>query len=515
MTAQPSRYSIYLAPFIWIALLLLASGNILFFVGWFEPIIATIASLAILGGIFYLMRRITPSLREYTLSLSLWDLSKFAIGSLLLLICISTAGFIGYFPTDWDHSIMRQAVYVNLIEAPWPVVLPNGKEFTYYIASMLPPAMLARAVDEGLRQYILLGYVYTFCLLIYVLATFYLRKVSLLLIFVLYFMADPVQELFIRFYAYIFLDFLETPITFFEYFIAANSILDTPAIGLSMGPYNSALPSLLALCLLLLVKKMRHFGIPFLIAILLPESPLGAIAIMPIALYYYLPTLSNVKALLKNSLSLILPISLVILSAAYFVRADNQVTILKFTWDATELEYYLAVLSLHVVATLILTLPLIFCKSIGNIKYLLFSPLLFFSIFFGCEPNSPLDFSLNEFYLKAVVIYTLLATLLWFKCWKELSYSRIIILLCCLTGIVLYVKKNLNSFNPSHQIRDDWNGHLNHDHPFFERAWPALKEQSPLSEIILNNSGESEQSLPGSLLLKAPGCDYSRPHNKQ
>ncbi len=512
MSSSNTGYQIKLAPFAYLTLLFIASGNILFFIGWYIPIVAILASLATLGGVAYMMKRITPSLEEYTLYLSNWDIVRFMLASLLILAFLIASGFVGYFPTHGDHSILRQALYHNLTDAPWPLVLPDGKAFTYYIANFLPLNVLARLFDESARQYILLAYVFGMFLMCYVLVCFYLKKVSLLALLLLICLPDPIREIVARVHAYFIIDNFPALTELGNDFIRHFSYMELNAFGSSVGAYNSTPVTLMALALIILIKKARHITIPLIIALIFPSSPLNALAIMPVALFYYIPVLKNKKMLYKAALSLILPIIIVAITTVYFARAENSTTVVCFLWQVMDTDYFLEFLVRQLGACLIFTLPLLVCKSIGKEKYLLLFPLAASFVYYGF-PAKPGDlYILNEFYFKAVHSYHLLAIMLWVKYWREFKYSKYLILVSALMSLVLLIKTKSSSFTTDPTVKDVWNGHLYHDDPFFSRL-PGAKENSLFSEILLKESGESERTIPGSLLPKAKGCDYTRPSN--
>ncbi len=511
MNASTPRYHIRLAPIVYAALLFIASGNVLFFIGWYEPLVALLASALTLGSIVFLMARISPKLDEHTLHLSRRDIVFFALAALLLFLYVASSSVMGYFPTDMDHAIMRQALYLNLIDAPWPVVLPNGKEFTYYIANMLPPAIIARYFDEGARQIILVLYIYSMFLIVYILACFYVKKVSLLLLLLLCCFADPIQQIFIRVYLFLIANNFPSLVEVGNQFIAQISFIEFTALGNSIAPYNSSLVTLMAAAVIIMIKESRHITIPLCIALIFPSSPIGALALMPIALFYYLPILKNKKKLLTCAISLIVPVLLVLLTAIYYFRASNPITYIRFAWQVMESADFFTFLVRQLAATAFFVLPLILCRSIGNIKYLFLLPLVTSMIYYGFIVPKDYTLIINEFYFKGVLTYNFIIALYWVKHWGDFKYYKYLILGCGLFALALLCRERYRTFSPDMPVYDCWNGHLNHDDPFFERAWPPLKETSLLSEIIMDESGESEKRFPGLLLPKAPGCDYSRP----
>lgn len=78
-------------------------------------------------------------------------LSLFACAGIIALFLV-VGGMVGYFPTHGDSWAFRQALYTNLFQEDWPLILPNGREMTYYLAGMLPPAALAKFLPDSMKQ---------------------------------------------------------------------------------------------------------------------------------------------------------------------------------------------------------------------------------------------------------------------------------------------------------------------------------------------------------------------------
>ncbi len=171
------------------ALLYLALPSILFFLGWLTPIPAILASLGVIGSLIYYAVRLMPKERECILPFNRRTISVVAAAFFLICLLHISTGLIGFFLTDPDYELARQAYYVNLIEAPWPIVLPNGCEINYYIAAYLPPAILARIFaaypTEGstLAQVILLLWTALGYTLAFLVVFTFRRKVSLIFVF--------------------------------------------------------------------------------------------------------------------------------------------------------------------------------------------------------------------------------------------------------------------------------------------------------------------------------------------
>lgn len=61
---------------------------------------------------------------------------------LVCLFCVEMIGFHAHIHQHWDFRL-RNLVYEQLIDRPWPMTNGEGKFFVYYLAFWLPPALLS------------------------------------------------------------------------------------------------------------------------------------------------------------------------------------------------------------------------------------------------------------------------------------------------------------------------------------------------------------------------------------
>lgn len=118
----------------------LALPNILFFLGWLQPIFALIAS----GCAVYIVIALTKQSnnRPYEQGITpanRWIWCGVIAFSFFLLF---RSGINGFFPQGQD-CFVRNPIYATLVRCDWPIILPDRTNFIYFLASWLPPALLS------------------------------------------------------------------------------------------------------------------------------------------------------------------------------------------------------------------------------------------------------------------------------------------------------------------------------------------------------------------------------------
>ncbi len=505
MNSSPQVIILNKQPFTWIALLLLSFANILFLCGWFHPLIASILSLGILLFIIVILVRNSSKIGDQQMTLDKVGVCKLIAVALGLFAFLFSSGFAGYFPTNYDQLVFRQALFINLVEAPWPLVLPNGKEMTYYLAGVLPPAFLARFVDEGMRQWVLLTYIYAVLLVAYVLASFYIKRISLSFFLMLCFVQDPVREVALRLIHYISI-YCDVNMNLLGSWISQSCVLRNTSLSGSIGAFNSTIYVVLALSLILTLRSSRLLAIPCILALLIPITPLGALASLPVALYFYLPEL-KLKKLTSALLGVSFASILVACSAIYFLRSDNDSLVVGLAWLVQPWQEFTFPLTRQILSALLLVLPLVFVRKKDKIAHILWCQFLLSLVYIGSNGTTA-HAMLNELWLKGIVVYGFLAFCLWAIEWHRMRKLRYAMCLVIIMGFALYVKNQAIHFSPQREVQDAWNGHLNHSDSFFDQSIPKTKA-SLIDGFILDRSGESEYHFPGKVFPAAPGADYA------
>lgn len=490
-----------------ISLLYLAIPCLLFFSSWFSPWVAWPVNLGILWSIFSFARHKEnniswqPGIKDWII------IASSGAASILLFLAQGIAGFIAPAP---DVLIFREALYNNLIHEAWPVVLPDGKEMSYYLAGMLPPALVSRIFEDYTLHRVLAVIWYALGIWL-TLLLFYCRnrKSSLLFLLFLIVFKDPAYLLINSFAGngeiWGFLTQI-LGVNLENSFVGAGH----PVKMLSINAQGCNFQSFSILCAAILInsREQVHRLIPLSIALILPSSPLGAIACMPLAMYYWL-TAGPVLRLSTLS-KLVIPGLIAMFCAVYYVRADSATCFgiygdLLNNWSYFLFNYYSAILLSVALFALVLR-PVL--KEDSTLKISLLCIIITPWIFYGSSPDSGM-FGQNELWLKASIIYHMhLIAALCFN-WSRLSFTKYIYIL----SFALLASRDERvtdiSYTGNARVTDVWGGHLHHQHVSIYQKIPECKK--PIIPGCLLPKGEAERIWPGIILPKAKGCDYTPP----
>lgn len=504
-------------------LVYLAIPNILFLMGWATPWAALAGSALIL---LFVVRAIVFQIREArgmqcSSGCGRWLLLSVLGCTMAVTLVFLSGGIVGLVPTAWDYSVFRQALFCNLRDAPWPVVLPNGKEMTYYIANMLPPALMARVLPSCLSQWCIVVWTCIPVVLSLLMITnavqsrFRSRAVALWAVFLVVLlirdpfwmvMSDiwyPIQRKVL--YAFSFLpydlSFLCRP--------PQITVLPNP-LHECLGAYNSTPCVMLAAALMVTCRPAAKYMIPLVMVLMVALSPLGSVGLFPLAVCLYIQAWRKNGGKLSSYLpDCILPAFLLVVMAVYFCRADSLVTIAFGVSDRGLLADFIFFVRILVV-WLVVVYPL--WKAVGKdplfrvvALMLLFGQMVFVGTMRG----------MNDSWLKFSPAYVLLLGMYYIWYWRRVNKIKFAVFAVCGLNVLLVSVVLMSQLGcmPYGEVKDDWNGHLNHDAPHLLQSVPPCKAPM-IPGLLLRESGESETCFPGCLLPKAPGCDYSRPPAK-
>ncbi len=501
-------------------LLYLAIPDILFLWGWFVPWVAVALTLLVLLAVGRACRVVFRDAEAFARP-GTARLVSLAVGvmvaALVSFYFLLRSGLLGFLPSFWDFDVLRNAMFCNLRDAAWPLVLPNGREMSYYLAGVLPPALMARLLPASGQWSVVL---WTMCgMLLFLL--FLSSRIALgqrswgmrlaLLTLLLALICIPLTFSggwwLIGAVCYHTGDILGVDLSFLYpmRFPTASRALSNCA-----ACYNSGTAALMVAALLFLPRRCAAVVLPVALSLLVPQNPLGGVALLPLACLRY------VQGMKERSWSAVLwdaplPCAMAFLSALYFLRADGQnvVTLSGIAWGWPPFwRYYIWLLA----GWLLLLLPLWLTMKKDAFFCLLALCCLLSPLVFMGSMQAPGLGSNNEFALKSAPCYILLLGCCWFAAWPRIGWYRHLYMGICL-ALFIYITaayfRNWGS-NAYLEVDDKWNGHMNHADAFFNQSVPPCKE--PLVPgILLRESGESEKHFPGCLLPKAPGCDYSRP----
>lgn len=490
-----------------ISLLYLAIPCMLFFSSWFAPWVAWPVNLGIIWSIFSFARH---KENNATWQAGIKDWIIIASSGAVSILLFLAQGIAGYVTPAPDVLIFREALYNNLIHEAWPVVLPDGKEMSYYIAGMLPPALIARIFENYTLHRVLAVIWYALGIWL-TLLLFYCRnrKSSLLFLIFLIIFKDP---------AYLIINSFAGngeiwgTLTRVLGFNVENTYSGArhPVEMLSINAQGCNFQTFSLLCAAILInsREQPHRLIPLCIALILPSSPLGAIACMPLAMYQWLNAGSSFR--LSALRKLIIPGLTALFCAVYYGRADSATCFgfygcLLNNWSYFLFNYYSAILLSAILFTWVLW-PII--KQDTSLKISLSCIIITPWIFYGSSPDSGM-FGQNELWLKASVIYHMhLIAALSFN-WSKLPVVKYMYIL----SFALLASRDERvtdiSYTGKARVTDVWGGHLHHQHVSIYQKIPDCRK--PLIRGCLLPKGEAEKTWPGIILPKAKGCNYTPP----
>lgn len=146
-----SRTCAYLIGAGWVYL---AIPNLLFLMGWFTPLVAVAVGVLLIVNVGRECMLLHASAGETAAEGKAWKKVLLLSGiAFLLILNFLTGGIVGIFNIHPDYFIFRQALFCNLRDAAWPVILPDGREMSYYLSNMLPPALMARVLPASWGQW--------------------------------------------------------------------------------------------------------------------------------------------------------------------------------------------------------------------------------------------------------------------------------------------------------------------------------------------------------------------------
>ncbi len=503
----PARYTLNLHWITVISLVYLALPCMLFFSSWFNPYAAWPVNLSILFSIISYARIKHSNSENWRPGITDWSLM--IIAGVLCIFLFLANGIAGYIQPAPDVLIFRESLYNNLVHESWPLVLPNGKEMSYYLAGMLPPALLARLTEDYTLQRLIAAGWYGLGIWLSLLL-FFCRRGRFSLLFLIFMIAfyDP---------AYICINAFAGTGEIWQiitrifgisgentYLGAAPPIkmLLNHAQGCNFQPFT-----LLCASIILNNQERAEKLIPLCIALILPSSPLGAIGCMPLGLYAWWH--KSQGGLSIRLINLLIPIAIAAMCALYYGRTNSATTLgltgeLTHNWSSFLFNYYSTIL-LSAILFIIVLHPIL--RHDIPLRISLACVILIPWIYYGSSPESGV-FGNNELWLKSCIIFHMhIIAELCFN-WRKLPIIKYLYPL----AFVLLICRDEQIINPVFtgcpRVQDVWSGHLNHEHPSLYQKIPDCSP--PIIPGILLKKGEAEHVWPGLILPKAGGCDYSR-----
>ncbi len=501
-----------------LSLVCLAVPNILFVWGWFTPWLAMVTTVLIVAAVGRAIFLSFPEGVRYVKPTPGRAITM-VVGTLLVaLFCLYvlfSTGLLGFVQSAGDLHILRTAMFCNLRDAAWPLILPNGKEMSYYLANVLPPALVARLFPAAGQWPVVLWTLVQMMLALLMLSscwgkTRYAWGIRLIIATLCLWCASyPLFELYAKV-----IDIAREVFALEHPFLQKFPTVDVAVLYCCGGVYNSCPPSLLVAAMLLVCRIRAASVLPVALALMVPLSPFAGLALLPLVAVRWWNDVRQHKLAVPSLLfDALLPLLMAFLVAVYFLRADGEsaATMACVAWGWRKFVHFFIWFAM---VWLPFLLPLCFVVRRDAFFYALLVCSLLMPFFFIGSMSSPGEGLNNEFYLKATPPYMLLIVLYWLKAWPSLGWCKYclwgICLLAVMRGQQHQIQGHVERWGRYLQVDDLWNGHLNHDMEFLNQSVPYCKE--PLVPgVMLREPGESEKHFPGCLLPAAPGCDYSRP----
>lgn len=265
-----ARCSLPTRPLLCAGLLYLALPLLLFLGGWLHPAFSIPLCAAVAYGLYSIFR----DLPEQRLSLTRRGLAALVLLSLFCLLLTLMCGFTGHFQQHADF-IVRNAVYDQLMTGSWPLVMPDGRHFIYYLGHWLPPSLAASFSPPPYAPWLLalwtfLGLELT---LLAVASRWGIRKTALWALILLC-LGSPAAAL----------EAAGIPLSRMVAEYNEQMVLFIPIPIQIFNTFNHAVPAILSAALLL-TRSLPGTGYYLTGALLLPSSPLAALALLPCILY--------------------------------------------------------------------------------------------------------------------------------------------------------------------------------------------------------------------------------------
>lgn len=521
MELQASSLRIRKSWVIFLSLLYLALPNIIMMMAWVRPIPACLIIIGIIASLLYYA--VTQLKSEAGRSIPLTQKNAWLLLLTVLLISMPFIhdGLVGLFPTGYDYHVSRQAYYSNIVDAPWPVVYPDGSTTTYYIGMFLPPALICRLLNISpghgsiIAQYVILMWIVLGLTLSLLLIFTQRRKISILFVFLFVFLGDPILMIWGTQAGNAAIQWVADSLTSISGLDCGIINWHTSRFALfslaqSAGCYTSNIPLLLAISLLLNVRREKNFIIPLTISMILLLSPFGVLGCIPFALMTYdFSYILKKEGAVRSVVYMFLPLIMAAVAYTYYSRtdvffskSDGSTTIISTVYAIHGVKGVLFVFMGVILPALLMFFPLRKTIKFSRIAIVAMVCMIVVSqIWMGgviCR--------LNELWLKTSPMYTFILLIYLAYSWERLGVDKYIPIAVSSVMCACFVCSCFLNYTGQSYVEDDCNGHLYHVHR------DAIKVKSDLLEGLLYTvSGESEKHFPGCILPKAHGCDYTRP----
>ncbi|MCI7004178.1 MAG: hypothetical protein MR890_02015, partial [Akkermansia muciniphila] len=506
---------------IFLSLLYLALPNIIMMMAWVKPISACLIIIGIIASLLYYA--VTQLKSEAGRFIPLTQKNAWLLLLTVLLVSMPFIhdGLVGLFTTGYDYHVSRQAYYSNLVDAPWPVIYPDGSTVTYYIGMFLPPALICRllSISPGYgciaAQYVMLAWIVLGLTLSLLLIFTQRRRISILFVFFFVFLGDPILMMWGTQAGNAAIQWVADSLTSFTGLDCGIMNWHTSRFALfslaqSAGCYTSNIPLLLTISILLNVRRERNFVIPLTISMIFLLSPFGVLGCLPFALMTYdFSGILKKGGALRSTVYMLLPLAMAVVAYTYYSRtdvffstSDGRTTIVSTVYAIHGFKGVLFVFMGVIIPALLMFFPLRRTIRFSRIAIIAMVCIIVVSqIWMGgviCR--------LNELWLKTSPMYTFVLLIYLAYTWKRLGADKYIPITVSAVMCVCFAFSCFLVYTGQSYVEDDCNGHLYHVHR------DSINVKKDLVEgLLYTESGESEKNFPGCILPRAHGCDYTRP----
>lgn len=483
------------------AIMYLLLPNILFLLGWVTWYIAWPSVLVLLVSFGKLCRKIPCKAIRLQRS-DAWVVALLVLGAAG---CTASLGLHGHVPQQWDFTV-RNPIYETLVRCDWPLLNAEGGYFVYYMAYWLPPALISKMSMEWISPTTVLWW-WNFSGVLLLLLLLWLRwRKRVLLIMLLMFTLGSLNDL-RRIYGFAKWVWEQSPAL--EWIEPYASIFADWTNYFFLGLWNqiacntphSAIPICMMIALVF-SKRLPWQYIPFTAALTVLWSPLAALVMLPWLVVQMLGKLRSRSAWKDafNPYSLGSGLLLLYLVGNYFVCSDTGMVHFIHTdapfYNDWMLDTQTRCLKGVAIICMMMVPLLVFLgkhyRKTG-IPHLCAVLILFLPIVWVGYENNELLFK------GSATVFMLLVVLYASRVVHARGWWRVILIAFFLfsagefiwdVGFRIVHKYTWDAQAMKKNIRDDWQGHLNHPQHF---CYKNFFGQTPHGHLLYRKSGESAQ----------------------
>ncbi len=494
-----------------LGLLWLVTTSVFFLLGWVTPVLAVSLS----AGLIFCSIRIWVKIPFSSPPPKYLCFHLIPIGALAF-FCSFYSGLTGHFPQHILDMAQRNAVYGNLCQGDWPIVLPDGRYFVYYFSSFLPAAFFSKITGYDFAPFILMLWNFLAIFLAFTLVLYRTQKTSIVWtgIIMLLFLHDPVGLL--------------KPFSGIIEALAGCNISLTSQLSPLLAGFQTTInhtPGILLATALLFNQRISYSALPIIGVTTLLMTVFGAISLFPFLIYRYLK-LNACSSLIKTainatrtfifSLEGFCSICLFGITVIFHKCANSEIVITPMFF-VTHNKPILYIIFKNIAHTALIVgsmmCPLLWCrKQLKGLFWILFWSYIFVNfIYIGNGGPNELAFKGNT----ALVIITAFGWMHTLNRGPIFYKSLVWILLAILTVHHSYtglVPRLMTFGRQEKNINNPFCGHLYHPGSLLDQSVPK-STAPPIPHILYTEAGASRNIFPFSWLPPARDDLYSAPAN--